>query len=192
MSRKIRRILVKGVIAVLLVAGICTATIGTASAATAKPQTETKATSTPSGSSCYRLVVYLHGSSPATTTCLQEQKPSKAADSPSPDLSTSCGSHLTPPWLVIYQDINYGGASLCFVGTGYTNLYNYWIIFLIETWSDQLSSFTSGATGVMTTENDGYGDACFFYLGLNSPWIDNWCGGSGWNDNINWIEITGS
>jgi hypothetical protein len=190
MSERFWRTLARGGVIVVLVIAAFVATIGTVNAAPIRSWMGLTMVPYSPHSSCYRRVVYLHGKNPSTTACILEQKP--LADNPSPDLGTaSCSSNLHSPWLALYQDINYGGASICFVGTGFDNLYNYFIIWPFETWSDEVSSFDAGASGSMTTGTDGNGSVCYFYPGVNGSWIGSWCGNNSWNDAVEWIAITG-
>lgn len=156
-----------------------------AAPATARPST----TSAASNAGCYVLMVHLNGNSPATSACLLQAKP---ANGVVPSIATHpCGANLPSPWVALYQDINFGGAQICFVGTGSVNLNNYTlscILFVCTQWNNQASSFNSGATAKLTTDYNGNGNPCNLGVGSRSNNISAFCG-SGWNDAARWLAI---
>lgn len=137
-------------------------------------------------SPCFVRIVYLHGQSPATSQCKVAKKP----DHPIPQFASyPCGDQLPYPWVSLYQNSGYGGAQICFVGTGSGNLTNYWINWFTS-WNDQTSSFNMGAYGYMTTDINGNGGHCYFHPGAETSYINNYCG-SGWNDVVSYVNISG-
>jgi hypothetical protein len=110
--------------------------------------THASADTRPSAGDCAVLRVQLNGDRPATHTCLAHARAGQGMDPPS-----SAGiSRDDCYWgdLALYQNRNYGGAKLCFTGTGTVNLRNYPIYaWPPGTWSERVSS-------VSTNDWDGY------------------------------------
>ncbi len=159
---------------------------GIASAAPPNPSTVKPAILTSSDPSCYKQIVYLHGSNPPTTTCFLKTKP--LAGQASPDtVEYPCGDMPTP-WLWLAADVNFGGAQICFVGTGAANLSDFWITWPFDTWAGDVSAFRSAAVGRLTMGTNGNGYSCHYNYGTNVNWIVSYCG-SGWNDAASWFTI---
>lgn len=181
MLRTPRVALSKGIVVLALILALTLAAVGTASAA---PLTGNRTTS--SHSYCYRAIVTLHGSNPATVNCLVKDKPTGVT----PDTGTyTCGPNLPSPWIALYQDAWYGGAQICFVGVGFANLNDYHIN-VFQTWANQTSSFDMGAVGTLFQGANGNGATCQFQPGTEASYINDYCG-SGWNDKTQSFFIAG-
>lgn len=183
MSRSWRRFM-RVAVATAFCLPLCMAAVGTVHAASAIPHTKASAPTY-----CYDAVVTLHGTDAPTIQCLLKDKP--APGTAMADTATyPCGPSMPTPWIQIYQDNGYGGATICFVGTGFVNLTNF-NINIVETWNDQESSFKANSYGIQYWDTNGNGAQCDFYYGYRVSWIDTICG-KGWNDNASSIEILGT
>ncbi|GHO70493.1 hypothetical protein KSC_093850 [Ktedonobacter sp. SOSP1-52] len=66
--------------------------------------------------------------------------------------------------LKIYSDANYEGSMICFIGTGWADMTQYWI-FWPGNWNDQASSFYGGCNSgtfyqnVNTSTHTGWGNS---------------------------------
>lgn len=145
------------------------------------------ASSTPSSSSdCHARVVKLNGTT-STSTCIQTEAQYKAKLLPStykqfgltPNISGGNGcSNGNALW--IYQNINYGGACIAFIGAGTAFLYNY-LLNSNTSWDEQASSFFSGCANGAFGENYAiatdllYGHGAYFnaFSGGNFPYSDS-------------------
>lgn len=89
---------------------------------------------------CHVLEVTLHGNASPTAKCSLVVASSSAATPYT--LATTCASAND---LKIYQDAfqKSTGAVICFSGTGFINMTDYWINWF-QSWNDQASSWSSG------------------------------------------------
>ena len=133
---------------------------------------------------CFVTVVMLHGTDAPTVTCKLTTKPSHGITTFFNQVT--CGSNLPSPWIALYQDATFGGAQICFSGTGSDNLSNYRINFF-QDWTNQVSSFNSGSNGKLTSDFNGNGNGCSFSYGERVSWINNVC--SNFNDTAKWVAI---
>lgn len=85
---------------------------------------------------CHILVVHLHGTAPATMSCFKKQG--------SAGQITTNNACPTYGALKIYSDANYEGSIICFLGTGFANMGDYWLAWPFVSWNDQASSFNAG------------------------------------------------
>ena len=128
---------------------------------------------------CYALKVHLHGNDPATVTCVVTREQAAVA----PDtVDKGCGdSNL----LQLYENDNYGGARICFFGTGFANLADYWIWVLARNWDEEMTSFKTGRmTGRFFWYSNGGAPTYNYSQGQSNPNI-----GSTWNDEVSSISI---
>lgn len=114
--------------------------------------------------SCSVLQVELHGSQPATSTCLQSGKTASTSGTVSPNtVVTGCSSHA----LELYSDPDYSGYTICFIGSGFVNMTDYCgplPVGCLWNWNDAASSFWLGCSPVMFyTDTNGGGGS--FYVG---------------------------
>lgn len=82
--------------------------------------------------SCHKLLVQLHGTQSATSTCLDGRDTGKV----------DCGNRNA---LVIWADANQTGWSICFEGAGFANMTSYGVGFWWN-WNDQASSYAAGCS----------------------------------------------
>lgn len=135
--------------------------------------------------SCYRLRVQLNGNQTPTATCLLKEKP-KPGDI-TPNISeTTCNTTD----MQLFEDANYAGtaAEICFAGTGYTNLNNYWIFWPFTTWAEVVSSYK---TGKWTGHFSGGDNDAAPYYGLQDHVLCSWIGPT-WNDKAKGLKINGT
>ncbi len=170
MCSKLRRTVVAFSLALVLVAMLFGVNVMQAEQASAAPL---------GGTSCYALKVYLHGNNPATVTCVVTQE--QAATAPD-TVDKGCGdSNL----LQLYENDNYGGARICFFGTGFANLTDYWIWVGVRNWNDEMTSFKTGRmTGRFFWDINGGPPTYNYSQGQSNPNI-----GSTWNDEVSSIAI---
>ncbi len=183
-----RKLILSSVGLFLLCLMVFVATAGMAHTAHAAPVTPSKVRSTPM--SCYVTVVYLHGTNSPTMDCLVKTKP--AADKSVPDTQVEdCALVYTTPWVAFYENADYGGEEICFIGTGFIpNLGEYWIDWPFVSWNDQVSSLNMGAYGYLYQDINGGGKSCYYHEGEENSYINNVCG-SGWNDTLSSFSVQG-
>lgn len=190
MLRLARRTIIKGITVAALAVAVSLVTIGMANPAhaassqsAAKPPASAAVTQ-----HCFLTIVTLHGSNPSTVSCAERTKPSGRVIGP--NFGTHpCGNNLPTPWIALYENINYGGLQICFVGTGSDNMANYWINWPVYNWSQAVSAFNMGANGRLTQLANGNGNGHNYSVGEQTGNISAYWG-SGWNDNVKWASIT--
>ncbi|GHO47042.1 hypothetical protein KSX_52050 [Ktedonospora formicarum] len=99
--------------------------------------------------------------------------------------------------LKIYSDANYQGSMICFIGTGWADLTQYWLFWPVS-WNDQASSFYGGCNNGTFYQNvdknthTGWGNSQSFGGAYN--WGGNFDGLNGHlpNDSLSAILITSS
>ena len=138
-------------------------------------------------SGCRTLEVTLHGSDNPTLKC-QDRTVSRLGVTPY-TLATTCASAND---LKIYQDAGQHstGAVICFSGTGFINMTDYWVNWF-QSWNDQASSWSSGKwEGVFYKDISGEG------VYQNFPWLETgeFDGQNGAlpNDSLSSFKIDGS
>lgn len=133
MLRRLHTVALASVIALVAIGSIAMLAPGTAHAA------PSATADSPSGTQCRTWRVHLRGELPPEVAC--KAAPTPTGSSLWPDtLSRSCyGSDLH-----LYVDINRGGDVICFWGTGFVNLSDYWHIWPVQTWDNIVSSWYSG------------------------------------------------
>lgn len=138
----VRRILQSLGVAFLLCLTFATTTIPSYAAS--------KITTQKPSATCHQLLVYLHGNAPATSKCLDQTHTGVIQN-------TTTDNGCTSYDLKIYSDPNYQGSMICFIGTGFVNMTQYWLFWPV-TWNDQASSFYGGCTtGTFYTNTNGWG-----------------------------------
>ncbi len=103
--------------------------------------------------------------------------PSAAADS-SP--VQQCNDHMQAPWVALYEHVDFQGESICFLGTGFVNLYG------ID-WDNRVSSVNIAAEGYAT---DGSPFPCperclDYHYGTRIADLRT----IGWNDRFGFVRI---
>jgi len=89
---------------------------------------------------CSHLLVHLNGKRTPLTKCLDHQKPNAKPFT----YVTDCGAHT----LFISQDYYGGGATICFIGSGFANMTDYWGPWYNHfNWNDQASYYAPGCSG---------------------------------------------
>lgn len=131
---------------------------------------------------CHTLLVTLHGTAPATMSCRD-----RTSNPISPRITTNnaCGTYGA---LKLYQDSGFEGNTLCFLGTGFANMTDYWIFWPFTSWNDQVSSYNAGCNdGAFYANTGGTGQTQSF-----SQWASaNLDGQSGRlpNDSLSSLQI---
>lgn len=100
----------------------------------------------PTGKPCRTLWVQLHGTAPATATCLDNRTPIHTSH-PGVDIYQDTGCTQNALWL--YQDTNDSGLRICFRGAGSVNLGNYVTscnFGICASWNDNASSYWGGCS----------------------------------------------
>lgn len=91
--------------------------------------------------SCAVIRVDLNGDKGATKTCLAEKPVGPGAETQSNGTTFCLSSDL-----ILFEHEYFGGARICFYGTGFANLKDYGL-FLWFSWDNAMSSFASGSQG---------------------------------------------
>lgn len=139
------RIMVRGAVACLCAIAMAVALLPSVQANAAASSHSAVAVSSPSstapktGGDCHVLHVYLHGTRPATSECLDGTQADSEYHIVSPSTSQSSCSSAN---VRLYEDINRGGREICFSGRGgIVNLAVYSCgLFCI--WDNRASSFS--------------------------------------------------
>jgi hypothetical protein len=141
------------------------------------------------GYNCTVLQVQLHGSQPATSTCLSKGKMTQKKGLRQPFVNVTQCSQAA---LEITADINGNGFTICFIGSGFANMTDYCgpsPFCLSWQWNDKASYFSSGCSGgVFYTDINGNGAAQLFhpYEASNFPF------GNIPNDSLSSLQLSNS
>jgi len=137
---------------------------------------------------CLHTIISLPISKQAAPVCA-ESLPESATLSPAKE----CGDSVHTPWVILYEHRDYTGRSICFMGTGTSDLLGE--SFSNETtriwpfqqtrhldWAHHVSSLKSDATGWLVRSPDGQTYA------LREGQQDAYVGDS-WNDRLTFLQI---
>jgi hypothetical protein len=126
---------------VALLSFFALATSSTLAATTAPSRSVAGGVNTP----CRTLEVQLHGTQPATTTCLDRQTTSPAGVV-TPQIYEPIRCSSTDE-LDLYSDANWTGYHMCLIGSGTANLGDYYP-YHAGTWDNKASSYYTGCSPV--------------------------------------------
>ena len=137
---------------------------------------------------CFVLQVTLHGSQPATSTCVVQGKAQLTSGTVQPTTYVTGCSNAA---LTIYADHNQSGWTICFIGDGFVNMTDYSgpAPFFAWNWNDNASSFRAGcASGTFYTDTNGNGGQSDFdpHQRGDFPF------GNIWDDSLSSIQIYGN
>lgn len=175
------RVLVRGVVACLCalatvfaimpIASANAATLNRSSAASLKQETR-----------CLVLHVYLHGTQPATSECLESTLVNQHDRVVSHNISLSGCSSAN---LRLYEDINRGGSVICFSGRGDANLADY-NCGLFCSWDNRASSYSLAGLYVGFYKYANLVCPCY---GASPPYTANFTGSPVGNDELSSIAL---
>jgi hypothetical protein len=139
-----------------------------------------------SKTACTMYNVGLHGSQPATVTCLHFSKVVNGKIIPSSLTSGACNAGD----LQLYADANYSGGIagniLCLFGYGGVNMADFFYsdLFQSENWNDKLSSYKTGnACAAFYWDSNGQGSSFNDGKYINVSYI-----GDTWNDQVSSLQ----
>lgn len=90
-----------------------------------------------------------------------------------------CSSHMQAPWVALYEDVDFQGASICILGTGAVNLY-------AISWGDRVSSVNIAAEGHFSEGLFACPEGCLdFHYGTRISDLRT----IGWNDRVAFVSI---
>lgn len=92
-----------------------------------------------------------------------------------------CNDHMSTPWVALYENTDFGGESICFVGTGEVDLADHG-------WAARVSSINIGANGMLMQlpyTREQYGEILKLTYGMRISDLRP----SGWNDRVNYLVI---
>jgi len=128
------------------------------------PKSELVGGSLNASMTCKTLRVGLHGNDAPTVECVQLGTSMGQSPSPNTNQRSCLGSDLH-----IYEDVDQqpwhrtSGQEICFYGTGFVNLTDFYIAFPFIQWNDHASSYYTGVwRGVFFRDSNGNGPSMPF------------------------------